>query len=249
MTRVGSLPRRSAAAYRVILFDEIEKAHAEVWNSLLQILEDGRLTDGQGHVVDFRNTVLIMTSNIGTAFVGKGGTLGFLKEEALSNQDRQLHENIERDLKQTFRPEFLNRIDEIIIFHSLTTEHVRQIVDLQMREIAGRLADHDVKVELTDAARDWLASEGFDPQFGARPLRRALQRFVENPLSKRILSGEFHEGDTVIVDAARRRRRQAGDHLQGTAWGGNRRGASGGQVDDPGERVKVNARRKSKDRQ
>ena len=188
--------------YRVVLFDEIEKAHPEVWNSLLQILEDGRLTDGQGHVVDFRNTVLIMTSNIGTAFVGKGGTIGFLKEGALSNQDRQLQENIERDLKQTFRPEFLNRVDEIIIFHSLTTADVREIVDLQMREIAGRLAEHDVKVELTDAACDWLAQEGYDPQFGARPLRRTLQRFVENPLSRRILAGEFHEGDTVVVDAA-----------------------------------------------
>ena len=188
--------------YRVVLFDEIEKAHPEVWNSLLQILEDGRLTDGQGHVVDFRNTVLIMTSNIGTAFVGKGGTIGFLKEGALSNQDRQLQENIERDLKQTFRPEFLNRVDEIIIFHSLTTADVREIVDLQMREIAGRLAEHDVKVELTDAACDWLAKEGYDPQFGARPLRRTLQRFVENPLSRRILAGEFHEGDTVVVDAA-----------------------------------------------
>jgi ATP-dependent Clp protease ATP-binding subunit ClpC len=188
--------------YRVVLFDEIEKAHPEVWNSLLQILEDGRLTDGQGHVVDFRNTVLIMTSNIGTAFVGKGGTIGFLKEGALSNQDRQLQENIERDLKQTFRPEFLNRVDEIIIFHSLTTADVREIVDLQVREIAGRLAEHDVKVELTDAACDWLAQEGYDPQFGARPLRRTLQRFVENPLSKRILAGEFHEGDTVVVDAA-----------------------------------------------
>jgi ATP-dependent Clp protease ATP-binding subunit ClpC len=187
--------------YRVILFDEIEKAHPEVWNSLLQILEDGRLTDGQGHVVDFRNTVLIMTSNIGTAFIGKGGTIGFLKEGALSNQDRQLQENIQRDLKQTFRPEFLNRVDEIIIFQSLTTADVREIVDLQMREIAGRLAEHDVKVELTDAACDWLALEGYDPQFGARPLRRTLQRFVENPLSKRILAGEFHEGDTVVVDA------------------------------------------------
>jgi ATP-dependent Clp protease ATP-binding subunit ClpC len=186
--------------YRVILFDEIEKAHPEVWNSLLQILDDGRLTDGQGHVVDFRNTVLIMTSNIGTAFINSAGTIGFLRGDAADNQDRQLHDNIERDLKRTFRPEFLNRIDEIIVFHSLTTEHVREIVNLQMREIAGRLAEHNVKVELTDAARDWLAQEGYDPQFGARPLRRTLQRFVENPLSKRILAGDFSDGDTVIVD-------------------------------------------------
>jgi ATP-dependent Clp protease ATP-binding subunit ClpC len=186
--------------YRVILFDEIEKAHPEVWNSLLQILEDGRLTDGQGHVVDFRNTVLIMTSNIGTAFVHSGGTLGFLKSDATTTQDRQLRENIERDLKQTFRPEFLNRIDEIIIFHSLTQDHVREIVDLQMREIATRLAEHGIKVELAAEARDWLAQEGYDAQFGARPLRRTLQRYVENPLSKRILAGDFHDGDTVLVE-------------------------------------------------
>jgi ATP-dependent Clp protease ATP-binding subunit ClpC len=187
--------------YRVILFDEIEKAHPEVWNSLLQILEDGRLTDGQGHVVDFRNTVLIMTSNIGTAFVKSGGTLGFLKQDGLTAQEAQLRDNIERDLKQTFRPEFLNRIDEIVIFHGLTQEHVRQIVDLQMQEIAGRLAEHGLKIELTDAARNWLAQEGYDPQFGARPVRRTLERFVENSLSKRLLAGEFVEGDTVIVDA------------------------------------------------
>jgi ATP-dependent Clp protease ATP-binding subunit ClpC len=188
--------------YRVILFDEIEKAHPEVWNSLLQILEDGRLTDGQGHVVDFRNTVLIMTSNIGTAFVKSGGTLGFLKQDGLTTQERQLRDNIERDLKQTFRPEFLNRIDEVIIFHGLTQDHVRQIVDLQMKEIAGRLAEHGLKIELTEAARDWLASEGYDPQFGARPVRRTLERYIENPLSKRLLAGEFSEGDTVVVDVA-----------------------------------------------
>jgi ATP-dependent Clp protease ATP-binding subunit ClpC len=188
--------------YRVILFDEIEKAHPEVWNSLLQILEDGRLTDGQGHVVDFRNTVLVMTSNIGTAFVKSGGTLGFLKQDGLTAQERQLRENIERDLKQTFRPEFLNRVDEVIIFHGLTQEHVRQIVDLQMKEIADRLAEHGLKIELTEAARGWLASEGYDPQFGARPVRRTLERHVENPLSKRLLAGEFTDGDTVVVDVA-----------------------------------------------
>jgi ATP-dependent Clp protease ATP-binding subunit ClpC len=188
--------------YRVILFDEIEKAHPEVWNSLLQILEDGRLTDGQGHVVDFRNTVLIMTSNIGTSFIRSGGTLGFLKQDNLTSQDRQLRENIERDLKQTFRPEFLNRIDEIIIFHGLTQEHVKQIVDLQMREVAGRLAESGLKIELTEAARDWLANEGYDPQFGARPVRRTLERYVENALAKRLLAGEFNDGDVVEVDVA-----------------------------------------------
>ncbi len=140
--------------YRVILFDEVEKAHPEVWNSLLQILEDGRLTDGQGHVVDFRNTVIIMTSNIGTAFVKSGGTLGFLKGDALTSQDRQLRESIESDLKRTFRPEFMNRIDEVIIFHGLTQEHVVQIVDLQMRAVAERLSEHGVKIELTEAGAD-----------------------------------------------------------------------------------------------
>jgi ATP-dependent Clp protease ATP-binding subunit ClpC len=185
--------------YRVILFDEIEKAHPEVWNSLLQILEDGRLTDGHGHVVDFRNTVLVMTSNIGTSFVNSGGVLGFLREEGLTGQERQQRENIDRDLKRTFRPEFLNRIDEVIIFHGLTLEHVRQIVDLQMREITIRLSENGLKVELTQEARDWLAAEGYDPQFGARPLRRTLQRYVENPLSKRLLAGECNDGDTVSV--------------------------------------------------
>jgi ATP-dependent Clp protease ATP-binding subunit ClpC len=186
--------------YRVILFDEIEKAHPEVWNSLLQILEDGRLTDGQGHVVDFRNTVLIMTSNIGTNYVGKGGPIGFLRSDELSEQERRLREDIESGLKKAFRPEFLNRIDEVIIFHGLTQEHVMQIVDLQMRAVAERLAEHGVKIELTDAAQRWLAKEGYDPQFGARPVRRTLERHVENPLAKRLLSGEFQEGDTIVVD-------------------------------------------------
>jgi ATP-dependent Clp protease ATP-binding subunit ClpC len=186
--------------YQVILFDEIEKAHPEVWNALLQILEDGRLTDGQGHTVDFRNTVIIMTSNIGTKFAMYGGTLGFLKAEQVSEDDREAKREIEKGLKKTFRPEFLNRIDEVIIFHVLTEEDVRQIVDLQMREISQRLADKGITIELTEAARDWLAKEGYDPQFGARPLRRTLQRRVESPLSIRLLHGEFKEGDMVMVD-------------------------------------------------
>jgi ATP-dependent Clp protease ATP-binding subunit ClpC len=187
--------------YQVILFDEIEKAHPEVWNALLQILEDGRLTDGQGHTVDFRNTVIIMTSNIGTKFARYGGTLGFLKSEEVSSEDeREAKREIEKGLKKTFRPEFLNRIDEVIIFHVLTEEDVRQIVDLQMKEISQRLTDKGITIELTEAARDWLAKEGYDSQFGARPLRRTLQRRVESPLSIRLLHGEFKEGDTVVVD-------------------------------------------------
>jgi ATP-dependent Clp protease ATP-binding subunit ClpC len=185
--------------YRVVLFDEIEKAHPEVWNSLLQILDDGRLTDGQGRVVNFRNTVLIMTSNLGTEFINKSGTLGFLQSSA-DKDEREAHDKIQKALKDTFRPEFLNRIDEIITFSSLSKEQMQQIVDLQMEEIQERLCEHDLSVELTETAREWLANEGYDPAFGARPLRRALQKHVESPLSISLLSGEFKAGDTVIVD-------------------------------------------------
>jgi ATP-dependent Clp protease ATP-binding subunit ClpC len=185
--------------YRVILFDEIEKAHPEVWNALLQILDDGRLTDGQGRVVDFRNTVLIMTSNLGTEFVRKGGTLGFLQKTD-TDEDREAQDKVDRALRSTFRPEFLNRIDEIIMFSPLNKEQMMQIVDLQMKEVQARLQEHGLGVELTDASRDWLATEGYDASFGARPLKRALQKYVESPLSISLLSGEYVSGDTVIVD-------------------------------------------------
>ncbi|HUV16271.1 MAG TPA: AAA family ATPase [Pelolinea sp.] len=185
--------------YRVILFDEIEKAHPEVWNSLLQILDDGRLTDGQGRVVDFRNTVLIMTSNLGTEFIRRGGTLGFLQNEG-SAEDREANQKIDKALKDTFRPEFLNRIDEVIIFSPLSIEQMYEIVDLQMQEIDQRLAEHGLKVELTAKARKWLAKQGYDPSFGARPLKRTLQKFVESPLSVSLLSGDFKDGDKVFVD-------------------------------------------------
>jgi ATP-dependent Clp protease ATP-binding subunit ClpC len=185
--------------YRVVLFDEIEKAHPEVWNSLLQILDDGRLTDGQGRVVNFRNTVLIMTSNLGTEYILKSGTLGFL-QSSVDNEEREAHDKIEKALKDTFRPEFLNRIDEIITFSSLSIEQMQQIVDLQMKEIQERLSEHGIVVELTPGAREWLANEGYDPAFGARPLRRALQKHVESPLSVSLLSGDFKAGDTVLVD-------------------------------------------------
>ena len=186
--------------YRVILFDEIEKAHPEVWNALLQILEDGRLTDGQGRTVDFRNTVIIMTSNIGTAYAKKGGALGFIRPDSSADETRELHDQIERGLKQTFRPEFLNRIDEVIIFEPLKLEHVIKIVDIQVKDIASRLVEQGLTIDLSMAARRWLAEKGFDAQFGARPLRRALQRYVESPLSKSLLKGEFKAGDVVYVD-------------------------------------------------
>ncbi len=185
--------------YRVILFDEIEKAHPEVWNALLQILDDGRLTDGQGNVVDFRNTVLIMTSNLGTEYVRKGGALGFLQPRATS-EERESHDKVEKALKGAFRPEFLNRIDEIIMFSPLTLEEMEQIVILQMKEVQDRLNEYNITVELTDAARKWLAKEGYDPAFGARPLRRAIQKHVESPLSIELLSGKFKDGATVQID-------------------------------------------------
>ena len=185
--------------YRVVLFDEIEKAHPEVWNALLQILDDGRLTDGQGRVVDFRNTVLIMTSNLGTEYVRKSATLGFLQRSE-DSEERQEHDKIEKALKSTFRPEFLNRIDEIITFSPLSLEQMGEIVDLQMKEVRERLSERGLNVELTPAARNWLAKEGFDPAFGARPLRRALQKHIESPLSISLLGGEFTPGDTIVVD-------------------------------------------------
>ena len=184
--------------YRVVLFDEIEKAHPEVWNALLQILDDGRLTDGQGRVVDFRNTVLIMTSNLGTEYVNKSGILGFLGSSDEGGEGNR--EKIEKALKSAFRPEFLNRIDEIILFSSLDKEDMRKIVALQMEDIQSRLAEHGLKVELTQEATDWLANEGYDPAFGARPLKRALQKHIESPLSVSLLSGAFSQGDTVLVD-------------------------------------------------
>lgn len=185
--------------YRVVLFDEIEKAHPEVWNALLQILDDGRMTDGQGNVVDFRNTILIMTSNLGTEYVRQGGTLGFLQTKA-TDEEREAHDKIEKALKGAFRPEFLNRIDEVIMFSPLSIEEMEQIVDLQMKEVQERLHEYNITVELTEAARKWLAKEGYDPAFGARPLRRAIQKHVESPLSVELLAHKFKDGAAVVVD-------------------------------------------------
>jgi ATP-dependent Clp protease ATP-binding subunit ClpC len=185
--------------YRVVLFDEIEKAHPEVWNALLQILDDGRLTDGQGRVVDFKNTVLIMTSNLGTEFVRKGGALGFLAEGDDSQEVKDSQAKIEKALKDAFRPEFLNRIDDIIAFAPLSKEDVVKIVDLQVKEIKDRLRGYDVSLVIDDSARYWLADQGYDPLFGARPLKRALQKYVESKLAIRLLEGDFKAGDVVLV--------------------------------------------------
>ncbi len=186
--------------YQVVLFDEIEKAHQDVWNTLLQILEEGRMTDGQGRTVDFQNTVVIMTSNVGTSFARQGGPIGFRAGDQ-GDERAVTDEKVREELKKTFRPEFLNRVDEIIVFHDLTLDHIKEIVDLQMRDIQGRLSEHGIVIELTERARDWLAHEGYDPKFGARPLRRTLQREVETPLSKKILGGELEAGAAVLVDA------------------------------------------------
>jgi ATP-dependent Clp protease ATP-binding subunit ClpC len=186
--------------YSVILFDEIEKAHQDVWNALLQILDDGRLTDGHGRTIDFRNTVIIMTSNLGTQYLSQGGALGFHVEETSKSQREKTRKDIEAELRRTFRPEFLNRIDDVIVFQPLTRDEVLQIVDLEVRKVALRIGEKQVWIELSERARTWLAEQGYDPQFGARPLKRAIQRHLENPLSKRLIGGEFKQGDTVLVD-------------------------------------------------
>jgi ATP-dependent Clp protease ATP-binding subunit ClpB len=174
--------------YSVVLFDEIEKAHPEVFNALLQILDDGRLTDGQGRTVDFRNTIIVMTSNIGSQYIA----------EAVN--EAQLKERVMEALRLHFRPEFLNRVDDILIFHRLTLEQLRQIVDLQMARLKKLLEERHIELELTGKAKDFLAEAGYDPVYGARPLRRAIQRYVQDQLAPKLLSGDFKEGDTILVD-------------------------------------------------
>jgi ATP-dependent Clp protease ATP-binding subunit ClpC len=187
--------------YKVILFDEVEKAHPDVSNILLQIMEDGRLTDGHGRKVDFKNAVIIMTSNLGSQEFQRG-SLGFRQDSQSSTEQKRLKSSIEGALKKTFRPEFLNRVDETIIFQPLTEDQIREIVDLMINEVRSRIEGRNISVVLTEGAKSWLAKEGFDPVFGARPLRRTIQREVENPLSKKILLGEFQEGDAVEVDSS-----------------------------------------------
>jgi ATP-dependent Clp protease ATP-binding subunit ClpB len=174
--------------YSVVLFDEIEKAHPEVFNVLLQVLDDGRLTDGKGRTVDFRNTLIIMTSNIGTEFITEYDT------------PERIREKVWDALRRAFRPEFLNRIDEIIVFNRLTKEHIQQIVDLQFERLKQRLADKRITLELSETARAKLAELGYDPTFGARPLRRTMERHIANPLAKMVIAGQVKEGDHVRID-------------------------------------------------
>jgi ATP-dependent Clp protease ATP-binding subunit ClpC len=183
----------------VVLFDEIEKAHPDIFNSLLQILEEGRLTDGQGRVVDFKNTVIIMTTNLGTKDIS-GGPVGFQMEGDSRTGYDLMRAKVNEELKKHFKPEFLNRVDDIIVFPQLSKAELKQIVDLFIKRLGERMLDRDMTIELTSEAKDRLIEVGFDPALGARPLRRAVQREVEDRLSEKILHGELNSGDHVKVD-------------------------------------------------
>jgi ATP-dependent Clp protease ATP-binding subunit ClpC len=190
--------------YRVILLDEIEKAHPEVFNTLLQVMDDGRLTDGQGRTVDFKNTVIILTSNTGVEYIKREGPIGFATPKNATKAQRQsyeiMKEQVLAEVRKTFRPEFINRLDDIIVFHELTREQIGDIVEIMLKDLQNRLSERKLKLELNKSAKNWLADTGYDPTFGARPLRRAIERYLENPLSSKILSGEYKEGDTIVVD-------------------------------------------------
>jgi ATP-dependent Clp protease ATP-binding subunit ClpC len=186
--------------FSVVLFDEIEKAHPDIFNSLLQILEDGRLTDAQGRLVDFKNTVIIMTTNLGTRDISKGVSVGFARQgESKGSYDR-MKSRVQEELKQHFRPEFLNRVDDTIVFHQLTQEEIVTIVDLMIAKVDERLRDRDMGLELRPAAKKLLSERGYDPVLGARPLRRTIQRSIEDSLSEKILFGELKAGQIVMVD-------------------------------------------------
>jgi ATP-dependent Clp protease ATP-binding subunit ClpC len=191
-------------SYCAILFDEIEKAHPDVFNILLQIFDDGHLTDAKGRRVDFRNSIVVMTSNIGAELIRKESTLGFVSHSDEGKVQQLAYERMKDkllgELKKTFRPEFLNRIDGVVVFHSLSKEHIRQIVDLMLGKVAQQLQEKGVKLQVTDAAKDLLGEKGYDQTFGARPLRRVIQNLVEDQLSEMLLRGEFSAGDTVLLD-------------------------------------------------
>jgi len=193
--------------FRVILLDEIEKAHPEVFNTLLQILDDGRLTDGHGRTVDFKNTVIIMTSNAGAELIKREDRIGFITQKDKSATQKQSYDDMKKkvmtELQKQFRPEFLNRLDEIIVFHELSEEQLRSIVDLMVNDLQERLSEHKLDIEMTEKAKSWVAREGYDPVYGARPLRRVIERYVENPLSSMLLRSELKDGDIIKVDAGK----------------------------------------------
>lgn len=188
--------------YTVILFDEIEKAHPDVFNMMLQILEDGRLTDSKGRTVDFKNTLIILTSNVGSAVIEKGGAqIGFVLDAAEEDRSyNRIKTLVNEELKQYFRPEFLNRLDEIIVFRQLTKPEVKEIAGIMLRDVLARAAEKGIRIDLTDAFKDRLVDEGYNPAYGARPLRRAIMRLLEDALAERMLAGDIAEGDAVIMD-------------------------------------------------
>ncbi|HET7450318.1 MAG TPA: ATP-dependent Clp protease ATP-binding subunit, partial [Gaiellaceae bacterium] len=187
--------------YSVILLDEIEKAHPDVFNILLQVLDEGHLTDNYGRVIDFKNTVVIMTSNVGAKDITKGKGLGFTSQDARGNFER-IAEKVKEEMSHVFNPEFLNRLDDVIVFHPLAKEHIAQIVGVMLKEVQKRLVEEELTLRLTDAGSEFLVKHGYDENFGARPLKRAIQRYIEDPLSEKILLGEFSKGDEIEVDAA-----------------------------------------------
>ncbi|HIE48144.1 TPA: ATP-dependent Clp protease ATP-binding subunit ClpC, partial [Candidatus Bipolaricaulota bacterium] len=189
--------------YSVVLFDEIEKAHKDVFNILLQVMDDGILTDSQGRKVDFRNTVLIMTSNVGSKLITDRTALGFGAEDVDSEDTyKDMKSRVMGEVRKLFSPEFLNRLDDIIVFHSLTKEQVGQIAELLLGRLRKRLAEeHDIELVLSDSARELLIEKGYDPKYGARPMRRTIERLIEDPISERILTKEFPQGSTVVVEA------------------------------------------------
>ncbi len=190
--------------YSIILLDEIEKAHPKVFNTLLQVMDDGRLTDGHGRTVNFKNTVIVMTSNAGAEVIKRESQLGFAtrRETAVTQNQRyeDMKKKVNEEVRKRFLPEFLNRLDDIIVFHELSEEQLKGIVELMLKDLQKRLSEHKVTIELTEKAKAWLAKEGYDPVFGARPLRRVIERTIENPLSSQLLRGELKEGDTVKID-------------------------------------------------
>jgi len=178
--------------YSVVLLDEVEKAHPEVFNVLLQVFDDGRLTDGKGNTVDFRNTIIIMTSNIASDII--------LRNLERGKDFEEIESLVREELKRYFKPEFINRIDSVVIFKPLKKEHVKQIVQLMINRLEERLKDKNLKLQISDAAKEYLANKGYDPAFGARPLRRVIEKEVETPLATKLIAGEINEGDTVLID-------------------------------------------------
>jgi ATP-dependent Clp protease ATP-binding subunit ClpC len=189
--------------YSVVLLDEIEKAHPDVFNILLQVMEDGRLTDSFGRRVDFRNTVLIMTSNVGASLLRKQGSIGFKPETEGEVMDYDtMKEKLMEEVKKTFKPEFLNRVDDIIVFRPLKKEHLYEIVEIEVNEVKKRVKEQGLELELTPEAKEFLIEKGFDPVFGARPLKRTIQRYIEDPLAEEVIAGKFKEGDVILIKKA-----------------------------------------------